>query len=667
MNALSAYRRTISPLTMRGLTLKNRIVRTAHATAFADGPISDPLIAYHLERARGGVGLSILEGAWIHQSSRTWARNIHCWSDDIIPGYEKLMDAIGPTGMGMIQQIWHGGGIYADWRAVPVAPSALPGMLTGVPAREISRAQIRELVHAFANAAVRCEKGGLHGCEVAGSHGYMVMQFLSPWSNRRTDEYGGSLGNRARFLREILTEIRSRVSDGFIAGVRLGPEALEGGLTTDEIVDTLNLLSDEGLIDYVNLSMGGYHNPETIIPALHAPSGVELDWVGGVRGRTGLITIVSGRFRSLDEVEQVIAAGEADLVGMTRATIADPHLVSKTLERGPDAVRPCIGCNQLCVGNIFTGQMLQCTVNVQVGREGELAEAMTPATGSGKKVLVVGGGPAGLEAARVAALAGHRVELHEATPHLGGAVKLVKMIPHLSGLADIIHWLEAEVYRLGVDVHTSSYLDADEIIAINPDVVLLATGSQPREDGWQLVAPRLQLDNLRPPLLVGVSDLLEGRVRISADRTVVIEDDTGHAEAAGVAEYLLAQGATVHFICRFADFAPAMAQAWRARPALRRLNATGRFTLHSQSLISRLGDDGSIEVSSLVGLPPRLIAGDHLIFVGYNLPRDELLSALEQAGFEGRVELIGDSKSPRYLHAAIHDGFNAALAIDAAH
>ena len=663
MDSAKAYRRTLSPLSIRGLTIKNRVVRTAHATAYADGPVNDPLIAYHLERARGGVGLSILEGAWIHESSRTWARNIHCWSDEVIPGYERLMEAIDPTGMRVIQQIWHGGGIYSDWRTVAVGPSALPGMLTGVPTREISKAQIRGLVNAFADAAVRCEKGGLHGCEIAGSHGYMVMQFLSPWSNQRCDEYGGNIENRARFLREILSEIRSRVSDRFIAGVRLGPEALEGGLTTDQIVETLNMLKAEGLTDYINLSMGGYHNPESIIPALHAPCGIELDWVGGVRARTGLTTFVSGRFRSLDEVEQVLAAGEADMVGMTRATIADPHLVNKTLEQGPDAVRPCIGCNQLCVGNIFTGQMLQCTVNVQVGRESEFDNADIPTASQPKRVLIVGGGPAGLETARVAALAGHHVELHEATPDLGGAVRLVKNIPHLSGLADVIHWLQQEVYRLGVEVHLSSYLDAEEIVAKAPDTVIIATGSEPREDGWQLAAPRLVLENLRPPFVVNSHDLLEGRVAIGAGKTVVVEDDTGHAEAAGVAEYLIAQGASVQFVSRFAEFAPQMAQAWRSRPALRRLNGSGRFSFHSQSVISGVDGDGRVDVSSLVGIPAISLAADHLIFIGYNQPRDGLLDELKRAGYSGHLELVGDCKSPRYLHAAIHEGFNAAVAI----
>jgi 2,4-dienoyl-CoA reductase-like NADH-dependent reductase (Old Yellow Enzyme family)/thioredoxin reductase len=663
MAQIAHLKRVLSPLTIRGHEIKNRVVRTAHATAFADGPVSDQLIAYHLQRAQGGIGLSILEGAWVHESSRNYARNIHCWSDDVIPSYQKLMTAINPTGMKVIQQIWHGGGIYADWRQVPKGPSALPGVLTGVPSRELSHVDIQELVDAFTAAAIRCEKGGLHGVEVAGSHGYLVMQFLSPWSNQRTDEYGGSLENRMRFLRETLVSIRAAVADNFIVGLRLGPEDLEGGITTGEIIEVLKRLKQEGLIDYINMSMGGYHQVETIIPALHTPAGVELNWNTGVREKTGLTTFMSGRFRSLDEAEQVIAEGEADMVGMTRATIAEPHLVKKTIEQGADAPRPCIGCNQLCVGNIFSGQLLQCTVNVQVGREWEFAKAAIPKAATSKNILVVGGGPAGLEAARVAALAGHKVSLHEASPDLGGALRLVKNIPHLAGLADILPWLESQVYGLGVDVHTNSYLDADEIQALAPDTVLLATGSYPREDGWQLGSPGVQLDNLSAPWVVNSHDLLTNRSTIAASAQVLIVDDTGQGEAAGLAELLLSKGATVDFVCRFSDFAPQLSLAWRSRPTLRRLNATGRFTLHTHSWVSELSTDKQATVESYVGVAAKTLNVDNAIFVGYNQPNDNLAAELSAANFTGQVTLLGDCASPRYLHAAIHDGYNTALSL----
>ncbi len=663
--AYENYKRVLSPITIRGLTVKNRIARTAHATFFADmdGHISDQYIAYHLARAEGGVGLEVLAPGFVHKSSNFVPRTILCWSNDIIPGYQKLMKVINPTGMRVIQQIWHGGGIYADWREVKKGPSALPGMYTGMPTRAFNHEEIRELVDAYTLAAVRCEKGGLHGCEIAGSHGYLVMQFLSPWSNRRTDKYGGSLENRARFLREILTGIRGSVSDTFIVGLRLGPEALEGGLIIDEIVDVLKMLKADGLVDYINMSMGGYHNPETMVPAVHTPTGVELNWNSGVREKTGLVTFISGRFRTLEEAEQVISQGEADMVGMTRATIADPYLVKKTVEQGAESVRTCIGCNQLCVGNIFSGQPLQCTVNVQAGRESEFPQTAIPKTSKPKKVLVVGGGPAGMEAARVAALAGHQVHLYEATPDLGGALKLVKNIPYLGGFYDVCHWLQEQIYSLGVSVHTSTYIETDDILAANPDVVLLATGSRPRDNLWQLGAPAVVLENLKPPLLVNVPDLLEKRVVIDSGKTVVIVDDRGHYEAVGVAEYLLQNKVSVEYVTRFGDLAPQMAVAWRSRPALRRLNASGQFTLHTHSYLADVSAQGVIKIDSFVGQAAKLIKADHVVSVGYNLPNDELFGELQKSAFKGRVELIGDCSSHRYLHSSIHDGFNIACSI----
>lgn len=656
------FKHVLTPLAIGPVTVKNRVVRTAHATGFSDGTITDQLIAYHLERAKGGVGLSILEGAWVHESSRTMAANIHLWSDAIIPSYRKLMDAVRPTGMKVFQQLWHGGALYADWRTVPKAPSALPSVLAGVPALEMTEADIQEITQAFVDAARRCDEGGLDGCEIAGSHGYLVTQFLSPWSNQRTDRYGGSLENRTRFLRETLAAIRAVVSDGFAVGLRMGAEALDHGLQPAEMIEAVKLCASEGLLDFVNLSVGGYHNIEAIIPALHTGAGVELNWNAGVKAATGLTTFVSGRFRTLEEADQLIGSGEADMVGMTRATIAEPHLVRKTIEQGPDAPRPCLGCNQLCVGNIFAGYPLQCTVNVMVGAEAQFADAEVPRAASPKNVLIVGGGPAGMEAARVARLAGHRVELVEATPHLGGALRQARTIPHLAGITDILYWLEQQIYDLQIPVQLSSYVEADDIVARAPDVVLLATGSDPRSDGWQIAAPLLKLSNL-DRFAIATEELLEGGHIVKPGATYTVVDDTGQAEAEGVAEFILSKGGQVRFVTRFADFAPLINVAWRSRPALRRLYATERFTLHTHAHVDAISAAGDVQVASFVGKTEAPYRTDHILFVGFNHPRNALEPALRDAGFAGEVRLIGDSKSPRYLHAAIHEGFLAGASI----
>lgn len=658
----SSLKHVMSPFRIGNIAVKNRVVRPAHGTMFSDGTITDQLIDYHVERANGGVGLTVLEGAWVHHSSAGWGATIHCWDDGIIPSFQKLMRAVEPSGMKVFQQLWHGGGTYSHWAVVPKGPSALPAKYSGVQTRALSEEEIQDLVRAFAAAARRCEQGGLHGVELAGAHGYLVMQFLSSWSNRRTDKYGGTLENRARFARELMAAMRAAVSDDFAVGIRLGDEVLDGGLQIDEIVETLQLLKSDGSIDFVNLSLGAYHNPEVMIPALHQPSGFEMKWNSGVRQQVGIATIVNGRFRSLDEANQVIADGDADLVGMTRAHIADPHVVRKTLESGPDSVRPCIGCNQLCVGNIFIGAPLQCTINAQVGRETQFPGGSVPKTAAPKKVMVVGGGPAGMEAARVAALAGHSVSLHEAMPDLGGQIRLTREVPRLAGLADVIVWQEAELYRLGVSINYGSYVEASDVLAEQPDVVILATGSFHRDDGWQLGAPAVRL-NFSPPRAIDVTDLLEGRATVDPGKTVVVIDDTGHFEATGVAEFLLSKGAKVEMVTRFGDLAPQMSTPWRSRPALQRMNATGRFRLHTHAYVSEVATQGPVTVASFVDAPSVTVDADHVILVGFNIANDSLLEELESQGFKGEVKLAGDCNSPRYLHAAFHDAFNVASSL----
>jgi NADPH-dependent 2,4-dienoyl-CoA reductase/sulfur reductase-like enzyme len=255
------------------------------------------------------------------------------------------------------------------------------------------------------------------------------------------------------------------------------------------------------------------------------------------------------------------------------------------------------------------------------------------------------------------------VALHEATPHLGGNLRLARDIPFLGGVADVLPWLESQVYSLGVSVHTSSYVDASDIIAAKPDVVLVATGAAPREDGWQLAMPSLCLDNLTVPFMVTVADLLEGRTKLAPGATVVIVDDTGHAEAPGVAEYLLAKGFRVEYITRFPDIGSQLFFAQRSRPTLRRLNSYGNFSLNTHSFIAEVSPENSVTIGSLAGLAEKTVQADHAIFVGFNTSQDDIIDELQTAGYEGRIEPLGDANSPRYLHAAIHDGFNIALSL----
>ena len=304
-------------------------------------------------------------------------------------------------------------GSSIEIRAVPVA---------------MTQAMIDEIVAAYAAAAGRCEEGGLDGVEVHAAHGYLLSQFLSPLTNLREDDYGGPLQDRARIVREVLAAIRAAVRPTFAVGVRLSSsELVDGGLTVVDTAEIAVALAAAGLVDFVNFSIGSFYVGHTIVAPMHEPHGYQVPYAAQISGRLDVPTIVAGRIMNLAEAEQILADGAADLVSMVRATIADPDLVNKTID-GREAVRPCIGANQGCVGGMYGPRhRLGCDVNVDVGRE-HRAEPISPATAA-RRVLVAGAGPAGLEAARIAALRGHDVVVHESDSTVGGATVLARRAP----------------------------------------------------------------------------------------------------------------------------------------------------------------------------------------------------------------------------------------------
>jgi 2,4-dienoyl-CoA reductase-like NADH-dependent reductase (Old Yellow Enzyme family) len=362
-------RRVFEPIEIRGVEIPNRVVRTAHLTKLGLGRVSDDLIEYHAARARGGVGLSILEATAVHPSS---VLGLAGYDDSIIPTYQKLMDTVRPLGMRVFQQLWHGGHVYPAPGGLPMrGASARPGPVAGLPAVPIGTDEIGDFVAAYAAAARRSAEGGIDGLEVAASHGYLMHQFLSPLTNDREDRYGGSLDNRTRRL----------------AALRL--------------------------IDFLNASMGDYHAMHHMMGGMDRPAGYMLPSSGKITAAvTGIPRIVTGRFRTLEEAEQALRTGECDLVSMVRAHIADPDIVRKTRDGRAAEVRPCIGCNQGCIARTSGVDLrLGCTVNPAVGREKQYGDEAIGTTARPRRVVVIGGGPAGLEAARVARLRGHDVAL----------------------------------------------------------------------------------------------------------------------------------------------------------------------------------------------------------------------------------------------------------------
>lgn len=650
-----------TPINLGPVALKNRVVRTAHATNLGAGTMNDALIGYHLARAEGGVGLSIIEILSVHPSTPA---TLNVFIPDIGDAYRKLVAAVRPHGMKLFQQLWHGGhnALPLDG-SPPWSASDVPSPTIGVTPVPMTQAMIDEIVAAYADTARKCEEWGLDGVEIHCAHGYLPAQFLSPNANRRSDGYGGSFENRLRFLREVVAAVRQAVSVNFAVGVRVAPDQSAGGIGVEDVQRAVQALEDEHLIDFVDVSLGDYHAFPKLIGGMHEPMGYEIPTSAPIARAARTPAIVTGRFRTLEEADQIIRLGDADLVALTRAHIADPQLVNKTLAGHPEQVRPCIACNQGCVGGLLgPAARMGCTVNPAIGAEDSLDDTRLTPVATPRRVLVVGGGPAGMEAARVAALRGHTVTLAEAADNLGGTLRIAARAPQRHGIADIAVWLEQEIYRLGVDVRLSSYLSADDIRSLAPDAVILATGSLPRMDGIQLSHPGEPIAGIARPHVLSSWDLLLERPPRPVKSAVVI-DDVGHYEGIAAAEHLLAQGAEVHFVTRHAAFAHQMEAALSAEPALQRF-ARGRFTLHLRTRALAIGQN-DVEL-----LPAYLPAGgpgafrvpaERVVFISHNAPNRELASELAASGIP--LQIIGDANAPRFLPVAIREGRLAGMAV----
>ena len=640
-----ALERVLSPIAIGGVTVKNRVVRTAHGTSMGHGDLSDDLIAYHVARAKGGVGLTILEAASVHWSG---PMTLHAWDDAIIPRYRELMAQAVPFDMRVFAQINHMG-LYGGppWQR-PWSASEAPVPMSPMQSHAMTKPEITEVTQAFAQAAARVKAGGLDGVEVHCAHDFLLQQFISASHNRREDEYGGSFENRMRFYLEVLRAVRDAVGDDFVVGTRVGPHNFPGGLNVDEHVEIINRVLQEELIDYLNVSHGSSLNSHKIIAAMHEPTGYEIPFSERVTALTKLPTIVTGRFTALADVDALIGAGKADLVGMTRAHIADPDLVRKTQSGRAEEVRPCIGCNQGCVGGLSRGRV-GCAVNVAAGQELRLSEELIEPAPQPQRVVVVGGGPAGMEAARVAALRGHQVTLLEATASLGGTLKAARLAPKHGAIGEIADWLAGEMSRRGVDVRLSSPATAGGIAALRPDAVIVAVG-----------AARLLSDDLPPgaessQALTAAELLAAGQNEVPG--SALVFDAVGGYEAIGAAEVLLGRGASVTFVTPLAGFAPELMGIGVGVPALERLQGSGRFRLLTQARIGSVAADRAM-IASEAGWPDMEVGAETLVLATARRPDPALIEGLNR--LDCGVALVGDAAGPGFLPAAIATGHSAA-------
>ncbi len=533
----------LQPFRLRHLTLRNRLVSTSHEPNYAeDGLPTERYRLYHAEKARGGIALTMIGGsAIVAPDSPPAFGNLRLYDPRIVPLFRALADACHAHDTAVMCQITHLGRRSSNY-----AGDWLP-LLSASPLREAAHRafpkamedwDIARVVADYARGALACREGGLDGIEIE-AYGHLLDSFWSPLTNRRDDAWGGSLDNRLRFAFAVLEAIRAAVGPDFIVGLRLVvDEDAEGGLEPGEGFEIARRLAASGLVDFLNVIKGHIDTDEGlshVIPGMGTPAAPHLATVAALKREVGLPILHAARINDVATARHAVDSGALDLVGMTRAHLADPHIAAKLARGEAERIRPCVGVGY-CIDRIYEGGDALCLHNAATGREAELPHQVPRSATPGKRAVVVGGGPAGLEAARVLALRGHAVTLFEAAEKLGGQLRIAAQLPRRRDLVGIIDWLAAEAARAGAALHPGRYVEAAEVLAEAPEIVVVATGGLPNT-GF-LTAGEAQATS--------TWDLLSGQV--PPGQEVLVFDDGGSHAGVSAAEFAARAGARVRYV-----------------------------------------------------------------------------------------------------------------------
>ena len=652
---MTQFTRLFSPLSLRGLDIPNRILSTGHQTYLSEkGLPSDAFIAYHEARARGGAGLIVTEAARFHETGFSDSPEIVVTADDCIPGYRRLAQAAHRHGAKVFGQLSHSGRcsrrMTSGMRGVAYAPSAIPDNRFHTMPREMPVDLIEEIVEAAGAAAMRYAEAGLDGIEVLASHGLLFSQFLNPRTNTRSDRYGGSRENRLRALLDTLRMIRTRVGEGMVLGIRISVEEIESdGLDEAEVIAICRDLKQANAIDYVNTtigSMAGLGGSIHVVPPMEIAHAYVAPQAGSLRAAVGLPVFVAGRINQPQIAEAVLAAGQADMCGMTRAMISDPEIANKAKAGLLDDIRACIGCNQACIGHYHAGYSISCIQNPVTGREtilGDLSRAAKP-----RRVLVAGGGPAGMKAAAIAAERGHKVILCEAGPRLGGQALLAQMLPERAEFGGLITNLERELTRAKVEVRLKTAVDGKLAREIGPEAIILATGARP-----YLPA----IEGAEEAHLVDAWSVL--RAEANPGSRVVIADWRCDWVGMGLAEKLARDGRHVRLAVNGTHAGQNLQMYLRDHWAAK-LHKLGVEVIPYARLFG--ADRDSAYFSHIVsGEPIVLQEVDTVVLALGHAPETGLEAELAPLGLP--MHLAGDCLSPRSGEEAVYEGMLAGRAV----
>lgn len=630
-----AFKMLFRPLKIRGMELRNRIVMTPLQVNFStDGMSNERYKDFFEIRAQSGAALIMVEPVMVYET--TDDRSLTLFDDKFIPRLAELVETIHSNGALAGIQINHlgrqGNLILSKNAPYPVAPSPLPWSPNGEAPRELSRDEIKELVETFAEAARRVKEAGFDLVEIHGAHGYLVSQFLSPLSNIRTDEYGGDTKGRARFAIEIIKRIREKVGDDFPVSCRInGADNIPGGLVLEDAKAIAPLLVEAGL-DLISISAGTNRAYPTIVPGYETPPACYVPLAEGVKSVVDVPVLGGGCITDLRLAEEVLEAGRVDLIAMTRAFIADPEMIHKSLRGEADEIRKCIHCNT-CIESSMFGSLI-CLTNPEVGREAELK--IIPAV-KRKKVMVIGGGLAGLEAARVAALRGHRVSLYEEGDKLGGQWRLAATPPHKQGFNELINYLSNQILKNGVEVTLGKKVTAADVDDQRPDAVVVATGATP-------LLPYIR--GVEQERVVTAHDVLRGHDRIG-DRVLIVG---GGGIGLETAEFLEDRGKEVTVVEMLKRVGKDMGATVRWN-LLHRIKEGGIKTFTSTE-VDEIGNQG-IEVKKN-GSKETWEGFDTVVLAVGMRSRNKIVDEIK--GKVEEVYVIGDAADPRKGVSAMREG-----------
>ena len=652
------YENLLEPIELGPAKIPNRIFNPPHGTTLgSEGVVTDNLIAYHGARARGGVGLIILEGMAFHPSFEFESAYLNAGRDTIIPGLKKLSRTCKEHGTLVFGQLFHAGRAvrYTHDGSKPLiySPSDIPDDRYRVVPRPMPNEMVWEVIDSYAKAAVRLAEADLDGVEILASMGYLIAQFLNPATNRREDEFGGSFENRLRFLRETITQTRKAIGQEKALGIRITlDEKTDTALDADEVIRICNELEEDDDLDYFSVIAGSSSSPGSwihVFPPMAIPHAYVANDAARLKKAVSKPVLVAGRINQPQTASEILSEHKADMIGMARALIADPEFVNKVIQNKSDQIRACIGCNQACVGHRLTHHAISCIQNPRTGREQFFQNFRR--SNSTKAVIVIGGGPGGMKAAVTAAEHGSQVVLFEQQAKLGGQVNLAELLPGRTEFGGVTTNLISELERNNVDVRLDSTVSRETVNEFEPDTIIVATGAVAR-------LPEVEVNNVE---LVDAWSVIQRHKHIGQD--VVIADWACDWTGLGIAHKLALEGHHVRLLS-------GASIAGESIPGIVRDQWIGELQGLNVELINFArffgAQDRTAFFQHMINGEP-IICDDVDTIVSCYAPQSskecEWLFELTDMDKQPTLIKIGDALMPRTVEEAILDGFQAAWSL----